>query len=215
MLDIYIPTFGRGEKLVELVAHIQESTPRATVVLILEEEDGLSREEAAKTTAVRVINHRSKTYAGAINSAWEVMDSDLFFVGADDIRFTPGWEEIAIDEMVGNTMVVGTNDLHNQEVLTGDHATHYLVRGKYIRTNSGTFDRTYPVLYEGYSHNYTDAEFIKTAQFRGVFRPCLDSVVEHFARAYGLQSPDATHAKTREKVQEDTRLYEERSSLWT
>lgn len=214
MLDIYIPTFGRGDRLVNYVKHIEETTPGANIVLILEERDGLSREEAAKTNAIRIINDRPSTYAGAINSAYEAMDSDLFFAGADDLKFYPGWYEAALKEMTGKTMVVGTNDLHNQEVTSGVHATHYLVRGKYIRSMSGTIDQSAPVLPEVYDHNWTDREFIGTAKFRGVFKPCLESIVEHLHFVWGLAPMDDTYRKSRAFVNEDQRVYEQRRTQW-
>lgn len=213
MLDIYIPTFGRGHKLVSYVEHIKEMTPGERIVLILEAEDTLSIEEAKKTDATVVINHRVHTYAGSINSAWEAMDSDLFFAGADDLRFTPGWYETALSKMKNNIMVVGTNDLHNQETIRGEHATHYLVRGHYIRNVGGTIDKSAPVLPEVYDHNWTDREAILTAQKRGVFAPCLESIVEHLHFVFGLAPMDPTYEKSRVHVNEDQRIFEQRRSI--
>lgn len=213
MVDIYIPTYGRADKLAGVLDNIDKntSTPHR-VVLIIEEDDTHSLEKA-KSLGVFVINKRTKTYAGAINSAWEELQSDYFFCGADDLDFKAGWLEEAVKCLDNTHRVVGTQDLHNPEVIAGEHATHYLIDGNYIKENTGTIDQSYPVLYE-YDHNWTDREFIGTAKFRGEFKMCNESVVEHLHFIYGLSKMDATYEKTRKHVNDDQRLYEERRGMW-
>lgn len=213
LVDIYIPTFGRGEKLKDYAAHIRSVTSDCRVVYIVEETDELSK-DTAQCADIVVFNKRSKTYAGAINTAWDELQSDQFFCGADDLRFNPDWLPIAQSKMVDPIKVVGTNDLHNEEVKRGEHATHYLVSGDYIETVGGNFTPGEPVLPEVYSHNYTDREFIGIAKFRGVFTPCVESVVEHLHFTFGLSQMDDTYRKTRELADHDSHVYEERRAQW-
>lgn len=209
MLDVYIPTYGRGIKLNDYYEHIKANTPDCRVVFIVEDDDGLSK--SAKCDKL-VINKRGRTYAGAINSAWEELQSDLFFCGADDLRFYPGWAEIAISKMVNLIKVVGTNDLHNPEVLAGEHATHYIINGEYIKKGQSIDGE--PVLPECYDHNYTDREFIGIAKNNGVYNSCLESVVEHLHFTFGLSQMDATYRKSRIKVDADQNTYESRRDKW-
>jgi glycosyltransferase involved in cell wall biosynthesis len=212
-VDIYIPTYGRADKLPGVLANIEENTkPDHRVVFIVETDDTHSIAMVEKLGKF-VINKRSKTYAGAINSAWEELQSDLFFCGADDLDFKPNWLEEAMKCLDEKHRVIGTQDLHNPEVIAGEHATHYLIDGNYIRDLTGTIDQTYPVLYE-YDHNWTDREFIGTAKFRGEFKMCPTSVVEHLHFSFGLSRMDATYEKTRKHITEDQRLYEKRRDKW-
>lgn len=209
MLDIFIPTFGRGGKLNDYYDHIKQNTGECRVVYIVEDEDNASKQ--AKCDEL-VINKRSKTYAGAINSAWDQLQSDIFFCGADDLNFRSGWDTIGLSKMVSPFMVVGTNDVHNMEVVAGEHATHYFINGEYIKAGQSIDGE--PVLPECYSHNYTDREFIGIAKNNGVFTPCLESVVEHLHFTFHLSRLDDTYKKTRVHVNEDGRLYEQRRDKW-
>lgn len=210
-VDIYIPTFGRSEKLVDYTAHIKSVTPLARVVCIVEPDDPNSH----GIGDVTVINSRSKNYAGAINSAYLALKSEYFFAGADDLRFYPDWLDIAMSKMEGNIRVVGTNDLHNEEVKRGEHATHYLVDGRYVTEFGGNLLPPHePLLPEIYNHNYTDREAIGVAKYRGVFAPCLESVVEHLHFTFGLSQMDETYQKTRVRVDHDSQVYESRRSAW-
>jgi len=182
-------------------------------VFIGETDDTATIEMVKSLGQMLVINHRSGTYAGAINSAWEELQSDYFYTGADDLDFKSGWLEEALKCMDEGHRVIGTQDLHNPEVLAGEHATHYLVAGSYIKEYTGTIDQSYPVEYE-YDHNWTDREFIGTAKFRGEFKMCNASVVEHMHFTFGLSHMDATYEKGRKKLSDDQRIYEGRRSMW-
>lgn len=63
--------------------------------------------------------------------------------------------------------------------------------------------------------DYTDAELIETAKARGVFAPCLKSVVEHIHPEFGGRDPDDTWNKTRRAVQQDYEIFCSRRHLWT
>ncbi len=99
----------------------------------------------------------------------------------------------ALAQMRDPVQVVGTNDLLNTDVLQGTHATHYLIDRRYI-DQAGGVPGAPPgiVLFEGYGHNFTDTEFIAVARARGVFAPCLASVVEHVHFFAGKAEPRGT-----------------------
>lgn len=210
MLDIYIPTL-RTERIESIVENISNTTLIPyRIYFILEKSDferlnGLQRKEL-------LLNKRSPTYAGAINSAYEQTDGKFFFCGADDLKFYPDWASIALEKM-DEYSVVGTNDMLNIHVKAGDHATHYLVKRSYIEKYGGTIDDSYPVLYE-YLHNYCDTEFIQTAIKRHEFIPCLDSVVKHEHWTNNKAKMDDVYQKSHETKTQDLETFNSRSCLW-
>ena len=126
--------------------------------------------------------------------------------------FKQGWAE-PILKLAKDFGFVGTNDLHNPDVLRGTHATHYLITREYAEL--GSIDDPDAVLYEGYIHNYTDTEAVATAKFRGQWTPCLESVIEHLHWVWGLAIQDATYQKGTTTVSQDEQTFNSRARLWT
>lgn len=219
MINILIPTYGRSGRIGKVVENIDgASTKKHQVTFIIEPDDNGSRSVLLGLHLPFVVNERTANYAGAMNTAianLDEFDSDFWFAGSDDLRFTPGWDVAALALMDGQTMVVGTNDLHNPFVLDGLHATHYLVDRRYIEKFGGTLTEGPGIgYYEGYTHQYTDTEFIGVAKARARFKPCLDSIVEHMHYTFGRSEHDATYTRAYEHLEEDRVLYEERKKQW-
>jgi hypothetical protein len=216
MIDIIVPTYGRWEQIGRVSRNIHEMTSEEHRVVWVIEDDDAASWRAVPASDVRVRNVRSKSYAGAVNTAVLASDADLWFCAADDVVFHEGWDTRALLCLDGWFQVVGTNDLLNPYVRDGIHATHYLVARDYVtQYGSGVIDSDEPVLlFEGYDHNFTDTEFVGTAKARCRFRPCLDSVVEHRHHANGRAAWDATYRKGAAEVEQDRVLYELRRPLW-
>lgn len=204
MIDIFIPTIRTDS----------ESLKRA-IDTLKESFDSKLNPDFVK---IHIIT-KGKSYAEAINLAYqECVDAgreptDWFFCGADDLRFEENWiqEALHTHEKTG-ARVIGTNDLHNIDVVAGNHATHYLVQYGYIEDQVGTFDHSFLVLYT-YKHNYTDTEFIKTARSRGEFYYSPHSVVEHMHPGFGLNTIDAGYEKSRDTMSEDKVVHDQRMGL--
>lgn len=211
---ILIPTYGRAYKLEALLKNILESTLiDIGVYFIVESSDKESMEKLMSMEyANMIINKRKESYAGAINTAYEQVLAEYYFAGGDDLNFHFGWLEKCL-ALTDKYSVIGTNDLLNREVMRGTHATHYLVRRDYLEVTGGTIDHTFPFLYE-YEHNYTDREFIETAQARGAFIPCLESIVEHIHFGNKKAVYDATYQKNQATLSKDRGLYFSRQALW-
>jgi hypothetical protein len=109
--------------------------------------------------------------------------------------------------------VVGTNDLGNQRVIVGEHATHSLVSRAYIAR--GSIDDPSRLLHEGYSHCFVDDELVATARARGAWVFAHDSFVEHLHPAWGKGPADPTYAAGARSFAHDRRLHRARSVLWT
>jgi glycosyltransferase involved in cell wall biosynthesis len=215
-ISILVPTLRRAERLPAVLANIRGNTlTRHEVIFVVERDDVTSCNAAASMPARWVTNKRSRSYAGAINTGYVQAGGDYIFTGADDLRFHHGWDVAALAQMRDPVQVVGTNDLLNTDVLQGSSATHYLIDRRYI-DQAGGVPGAPPgiVLFEGYGHNFTDAEFIAVAKARGVFAPCLASVVENVHFFAGKAPWDATYAKGSARDEEDRATFRARERLW-
>jgi glycosyltransferase involved in cell wall biosynthesis len=214
MIAVLIPTLGRPENIRRVIDDLEPTAPRNLIdpIFIVEEHDTATREAIEAIQRTYIVNRRSPSYAGAINTAVEATTHDHLFIASDDLHFHDGWH-LPLLELARTHGLVGTNDLHNHDVLAGQHATHYMVTRAYA--DRGTIDGTEPLLHEGYAHNYCDTEAVATAKHRGQFRPCLDSIVEHLHYVWGLASIDETYAKGVRSLHEDAALFANRSHLWT
>lgn len=169
-------------------------------------------------------NTRKACYAGALNSGYWSVDVEpdvsgfsYVFAAADDLHFSDGWDEPALATFVAQPQirVVGTNDLHNPYVLAGEHATAYLIDRRYIDLRGGVVDEPAGIVHcEKYNHNYADTEFIETAKVRGVFAPCLESVVEHLHPVWGCGDWDEGYRRSQQGMARDGEMFAHRQHLW-
>lgn len=213
---VLIPTFQRAHRLWDVAENALLSSPDVTVYFIIEPFDRETMEMVSMLRDLKAVNfiwnERTKNYAGAINTGVQRTTEPLVFAGADDLNFHAGWLEVAAAKLSEMIKVVGTNDLGNREVLSGEHATHYLVARDYA--NIGVIDQPGVMLCEQYEHNWTDTEFIQTAKARGAFLPCLESIVEHKHWAWGKASVDETYNKGSRTEPNDRARFLERQHLW-
>ena len=225
MISIVIPSYGRSEKIAAVVQNCRDNTTGYNQILVMVEDeqleeysDALHAEFDMPWQWLRLFrNTRARGYSGAVNTAIAQASGDYLFFGSDDLNFHPGWDVEAFHRMVSapHIKVVGTNDLLNEFVLKGWHSTHHLVDRRYLEDPGGVIDGSPgEALYEGYSHNYCDTEFIGTAKARAVFAPCLSSVVEHLHTTVGKSPVDLTSMKNNLHIQRDHDLYMSRRTLW-
>lgn len=217
MISILVPTLGRSDRLLEVAKNIHEATTSPHEVIFIYEVDDRDTANVLAYEYLRSApNLHTKNYAGAIQSGYNAAIGSLLFLAADDLDFSLDWDAPVLELIAQEGVeVVGTNDLHNQGVLEGWHATHYMVTRTYIRDVGGVVDvGPGSINHFGYDHNYVDTEFIETASKRGVFKPCLGSVVEHRHFVFGLATKDETYQKGYAKLSEDAALFESRRPLW-
>lgn len=216
---VLIPSYGRPGSVGKVLTSLLQSTPARgelwEAYIVIEADDEPTRTAADLAGFPVVVNQRARCYAGAINAGYLATAEPLLFAGADDLDFHGGWLPTALAVLDDpDVMVVGTNDLGHGAVLAGTHATHYLLRRSYCDQPGACVDGPGTVLHEGYSHNFTDDELVDTAKARGVFRPCLASVVEHLHPSWGKAGWDATYHKGNAGWDDDERLYRSRELLW-
>ena len=211
MIAVLIPTLKRPHRIAEVIQNIKDTAPEATPYFIIEEHDTATAEAIKAAGANKIVNTRAASYAGAINTAIHLTTEPYIVMASDDLIFYPNWAPPLL-ELAKDFGFVGTNDLHNRDVIAGTHATHYLITRDYA--TQGSIDDPDAFLHEGYIHNYTDTEAVATAAYRKQWTPCLDSVIEHRHWVWGLATQDETYAKGTTTVQTDEALFNSRRHLW-
>lgn len=222
-VTVIIPVLDRPHRVKDLVGSIYASWGEVEVHPLFVTTEGDEAEQAAiMAVGADMIVMRGERqpgdYARKINTAYRsLLDTsrsgvDWAFLGADDLCFCPSWADIAIEHAGEVDDVVGTNDLSNPAVMSGNHATHSLVRVGYLGTAT---DET-QLLHEGYIHNWVDREFVETAKWRGVFSFCRGSMVEHLHPNWGKAEMDDTYrlALDMGHFEVDRILFNQREQLW-
>lgn len=157
------------------------------------------------------------TYAEKVNRGLAETTEPWVLLCGDDVEFHPGWLQEA-HKLADRFDVIGTNDslpgrTRNPEVASGQHADHFFVRRSYIEKYGACLDGPGVLAPECYRHFFVDKEIIELAKARGVFTPCLTSVVEHHHPAYDGKPRDEIYTKAIEHGAEDKALYESRAPL--
>lgn len=183
---VLVPVLGRPQNVAPLVESFLAAGEPATLYLVANpaEADLYTEAVAAVTDAPNVevlVSGRGATFAQKVNSGYEQTTEPWLFICGDDVRFHPGWVTAA-RPLSDRYDVIGTNDSPdpargNAKVQNGSHADHWFIRRSYVEDEGGSLDGL--VCHEGYGHFYSDVEVIELAKARGVFSPCLKSMVEH------------------------------------
>lgn len=180
-VTVVVPVLRRPQNAGAFMASVRESVDEPLPVIAVANRDDEVTAEAWRRAGATVFEvtmepgsfgqkANAVALAGLVSRRW------MFLVG-DDVKFHRGWLDV-LDDVRPESCVVGTNDLANPRVTSGDHAVHFFLRMDYVRTQGASWDG--PGTIAGpYRHWYTDDEIITIAKMRGAFEPRLDSVVEH------------------------------------
>lgn len=214
-LVILVPMLGRPKHVDPLLASISNSVPGSEVLFVCSPNDHrvIEAVENAGCDYARIPYHPIGDYARKINYGVSNTTKPLIFLGASDLLFHNLWFEYAVQRMARGVGVIGTNDLGNPRVISGDHSTHSLVTREYAEL--GTIDNPRLLLHEGYPHEFVDDEFIETAKHRGAFVAATDSLVEHLHPNWGKGEPDNLYQQQRQRMALGRRIYMRRKRLWT
>ncbi len=118
--------------------------------------------------------------------------------------------------------MIGTNDaipprVKNPKVGRGTHADHFFVRRAYVDEYGSSLDGPGVLAPEEYRHWYVDEEICRLARARGVFSPCLESIVEHMHPGYdGLETArlaDPTYMIAVQHSEDDAATFKSRLPL--
>lgn len=218
MIAILIPVLDRPARVRPLVASLEASGQAIDLnpVFLLTPGDRDERRAVKGSGArgeVMEFGAGQGDYARKMNWGIRNTDDPFIFLAADDLIFHPGWAERAIACWYEtHACVVGTNDLGNDRVVSGQHSTHTLVHRDYLECGGADSPE---LLHEGYWHNFVDDEFVQLAQARGTYAHAGDSRVEHLHPNWGKAGPDATYSKGMLHFNEDRNLFQRRRRIWS
>jgi len=180
-----------------------------TVYAVTEDPDvGKAWDEAG---AVVLEAAADATYASKANQAYQTTREPWLLMGADDLKFHPGWLDQAQAAGRDGAHVIGTNDMHNPRVVAGEHATHPLVRRAYVDETGAGWDGPGVLCHEGYGHWFVDDEIVTAAKRRGVWAFAPHARVEHLHPFWGLADDDDVYQRGQATVDDDRVLFAERS----
>ena len=219
---VLIPVLGRPEHAEPFMTSLRASTGLARCYAICDADD----EEAIKAwhaegahTVIRLPRDgRPGSFAEKVNVGYRHTGREdgpfppepwMLLVGSD-VQFHPGWLDQAQAVAGDRYHVIGTNDLGNPRVTSGEHATHLLVRRSYVDEQGASWDDPGIVAHEGYRHWFVDDEIVTAAKQRGVWAIALGSRVEHLHPAWGKGPMDPVYELGASFAAADRRLFEER-----
>lgn len=213
---VLIPVLNRPEAAAAVAGSVRASDARATPVFLCnttDTEEILACAATGEQTIIVPWEPGPGDWARKLNLGFKAVQDEWVLLGADDLRFHPGWFDAALlIHSRSNACVIGTNDLGNARVQRGQHSTHPLVHRDYL--DCGTADADGLLLHEGYVHQFVDDEFVQTAQVRRTFAFARDAHVEHLHPDWGKGEWDGTYQRGKDGFEADRVLYNQRKNLW-
>jgi hypothetical protein len=222
---VIVPVMRRPQNAVPFMRSLRASTGMARVYAVADHSDPETGEawerEGAFVLPFDDDGRGPGTFAEKVNCAAEFTgllggSGDVepwLFITGDDVSFRPGWLDHAqAAGATGRAHVIGTNDLGNPRVMSGEHATHLLIRRDYVAEVGASWDGPGVVAHEGYRHNFVDDEIVTAAQRRGVWAMALGSKVEHLHPLWEKSEPDDVYALGVKSYGQDRDLFVRRSA---
>lgn len=209
---VVVPVLRRPQNAAPFMRSLRASTGLATVYAVADRDDaetGAAWAAAGAKVLLVDFDHLG-TFPEKVNVGYAGTTEPWLFLAGDDVQFHPGWLDWAQHTAGDRFHVVGTNDLGNPRVLAGEHATHLLVRRKYVAGMGASWDGPGVVAHEGYRHWAVDDEIVTTAKARGVWTPCLDAVVEHLHPYLNKGEMDEVYKLGEANAQADVALFRSR-----
>lgn len=175
---IIVPVLGRPEHAATFMESLRANTPKGTYRVVVVCSQRSDAQVWSEYGLYVPLNEGIVTFAEKCNWAYRnTTEPWLFFCGSD-VTFESFWLQPAQKLMAKGFKVIGTNDKGNRAVMAGDHATHMFVERGYIDSVGASWDGPGVVFHE-YRHNFCDTELVMAAKMRGVWSPCLRSIVRH------------------------------------
>jgi hypothetical protein len=202
---VIVPVLDRPQNAEPFMRSLRASTGLANVYAVCNND--VDYQTWGQADAIPILTDRI-SFAQKVNDALEHTTERWVFLVGDDVTFRAGWLDHALHvaELTG-AQVIGTNDLANSRVTSGEHATHMLISRDYIDEQGASWDGPGVVCHEGYRHWYVDDEIVTVAKQRGVWAPALASVVEHHHPIFGTAPDDETYRRGQRHAGKDKALW--------
>ena len=194
---LIVPVMRRPQNAEPFMRSLRASTGLAKVYAMCDAADVETAKAWMAAGATAIARHyaddRPGSFAEKVNAGYAETSQPWLLAVGDDVRFHPGWLDHAQEAAGDRFHVVGTNDLCNPRVTSGEHGTHLLIRRSYVDEVGGSWDGPKSVCHEGYRHWFVDDEIVTAAKQRGVWTPALRSVVDHRHPAFGKGTNDEVY----------------------
>ena len=211
LVDVIVPVLRRPQNAAPFMRSLRASTGLAAVWAVVQDDDVETAGAWSEAGAHVVSSGTRSSFACKVNDGYRVANAPWLFLAGDDVRFQAGWLDHAQHvARSSGARVVGTNDLGNQRVVAGEHATHMLVARSYVDEVGASWDGPGVVCHEGYKHWFVDDELVAAAKLRGVWAMALGSIVEHLHPAWGKAELDATYELGQRSALNDQRHFRAR-----
>jgi hypothetical protein len=205
---VIVPVLRRPQNAVPFMDSLRATTDARVYAVSQDgDEDTFNAWVAA---GANVLTAFGTTFPVKVNHGYRMTGEPWLFITGDDIHFYPNWLLHAQLVAGGRYHVVGTNDLGNPRVTSGEHATHMLIRRSYIDEVGASWDGPRIVCHEGYRHCYVDDEMVAAAKQRGVWVMARSSVVEHLHPWWGKGERDEVYELGQSHAEADRKLFEKR-----
>lgn len=217
MLDILVPVMRRPQNAAPFMRSLRATvTEEEAVACVIADDDDTNTIEAWSIETqcdILLSGMAAGTFPQKINHGFKHTERPWVMLVGDDVCFHPNWFEAAVRciEQSG-CMVIGTNDLGNGAVVSGQHATHMLINRQYVIDLGASWDGPGVVCHEGYRHSYVDDEMVRRAKQLGTWAFARDSIVEHMHPAWGKGEHDDVYAMGGASMGADSVLFVQRCS---
>lgn len=213
---VLVPVFRRPQAIQPLIESFERSRPRQAEMLFI-----ASPEDKEELAALADIPHLIVPYrrgpgdwAKKINHGYRNTTAPWILLGADDVRFRPGWDTcLRRAWKSSDKRVLGTSDLNPFANPAGIYSPHPLVARSYA-DEGATVDRSGEVVCERYWHNYPDRELAATAIVRNEWLFVPDAVIEHLHPGWTQTENDHTYRLGARHADRDYMLHLKRHRLW-
>ena len=219
---VFVPAMARPQNVKRLVDSFNASNDGTANLYYICDEFDTEQIAAVEAAGAKWLPAKTGTsYASKNNHAFNETTEDWVFLSGDDVEFTPGWIQAA-RELSDRYDIIGTNDsepgrVRNPRVAAGKHADHFFVRRQYVMDEGSSLEGPGILLPEAYYHFFVDVEVIGLAKARGVWTPCLESVVIHHHPGYDgredLRAKDKAYMKAVEFSEMDQMSFKRRVGL--
>jgi hypothetical protein len=212
---IIVPVMRRPQNAATFMSSLKASGAELADVKAICDDADQETIDAWKAAGAEVIHgtwgdDRPGTFAEKVNAGYDLTTQPWLFLTGDDVRFKPGWLDHAQHAARDGYDVIGTNDLHNPRVTSGEHATHLLIRRSYVDEQGASWDGPKVVAHEGYRHWYVDDEIVTAAKQRGVWTMAPFAHVEHMHPLWRLAPNDDVYELGQSHAEHDKALFQER-----
>lgn len=213
---VVVPVMRRPYNAEPFMRSLRASTGLATVYAVadLDDRDTVAAWKAAGADVVLTLaGEEPGTFARKVNIGYRESQAPWLLLVGDDVRFHPGWLDHAQAVAADRYHVVGTNDLANPRVTSGQHSTHPMIRRSYVGSTGASWDGPGIVAHEGYRHWFCDDEIVTAAKQRGVWAMALGSLVEHRHPAWGGAEDDEVYRLGQSHAETDRQTFEQRCQV--